>query len=227
MMKIFRIFLILSFSLSTYASDYVAGTGSSFNLSMEKGGNANLNIIISESSFTKLGIEYHFSTSGLLATNMWQQFVFKIIDGGPLAIEAGYVKTPELPKPEELTSEYLNVNRGVQVNDFLFAKKEEIEKFKIGQELVEVPAGEIIATHYRKSRNGQIVDFWIADEAKPIGLVKLKSHNDDNIDHNYTIELTSLLKNVKATIDPKEAVPLTDKGKEFLAKPLEKFKKSK
>lgn len=217
-MKIFSLLLLLSLNL--HAEAFKQGTGSRYKMVSENGTTADLSIYISESSFTKLGVEYFFSTDGIIKSQMWQQFIFKIVDNGPLAIQAGYIKTSEFPKPEALTSEYLNVNNGVQVNDFIFAKKKELDKFKIKQELVEVPAGEIIATHYRKKRNGQVVDFWITDETKPIGLVKLISKNPKNPDHNYQLELLNLLKNVKPTITPKVAVPLTDKGKSILPKPL-------
>lgn len=213
---------ILFFFISTFsmAADYVVGSGNKYQFKMKQGGSAELNIYISESSFSKLGVEYHFASQGLIQAQMWQQFIFKIIDRGPLMIESAYVKTPELPKPEALTSEYLHVNKGVQVNDFMFTQRSEIEKFKIKNELLEVPAGEVVATHYRKKNNGQTIDFWISDEAGAIGLVKLVSSNPKNIEQEYSIELKSLIKNVKRTINPNDAVKLTDKGKSVLAKPV-------
>lgn len=221
-MKI-KLFLMLLFcTCSAFSVEYKVGSGNKYNFKMKSGASAELNIYISESSFSKLGVEYHFASKDLLQIQMWQQFIFKIIDKGPLSIVAGYVKTKELPSAEALTSDYLYVNKGVQVNDFMFAKRSEIEKYKIKNELIEVPAGDVVATHYRKKNGNQTVDFWISEEAGAIGLVKLESHNPKDTQQQYSIELISLIKNVKPMIDPIKAVPLTEKGKSVLASPLKK-----
>jgi hypothetical protein len=219
-MKTKFLFILCFFTSFAFAHEYKVGSGNKYDFTMKSGAKAELNIYVSESSFSKLGIEYHFISKGLIQTQMWQQFIFKIVDKEPLAIEAGYVKTQELPSPETLTSDYLYVNKGVQVNDFMFSKKSEIEKFKLKNELIEVAAGDVVATHYRKKNGGQTVDFWISDEAGAIGLVKLVSDNPQNPNQQYTIELKSLIKNVKPTIDPKKAVPLSEKGKSVLASPV-------
>ena len=109
-------------------------------------------------------------------------------------------------------------NKGVQVEDFLFSKREDIEKFFVGNEQVEIPAGSIMTRHYRKTNNGQTVDFWIADKVGPISLVKLESKSKENKNANYKIELASLLRNVKPTIDPKQAIPLTEETAKVLSK---------
>lgn len=221
-MKSFLFLFFFSISLiASGADEFVKGSGSEFSMN-SNGVSSKLNIYISESSFSRLGIEYHFMTTGLIQKQMWQQFVMGLHSDGPLSMEAGYVKTPELKKPEKLTSEYLNVNKGVQLDQFFFSKKSELDKYKIGVEKIEVPAGNLQATHYRKKNNGQVVDFWISDTVKPIGMVKLISKNSKVVEHNYEIELVSLLRNVKATIDPKKAVALTDEGKKALAIPLKK-----
>lgn len=111
-----------------------------------------------------------------------------------------------------------NNENGVQVEDFFFSKQADIDKYRIGIESIEVPAGTILSTHYQKKKDEQTVDFWIADKAGAIGLVKLISKGSKDKNHNYTIELMSLLKNVKTKINPKIAVPLTKKGEMFLGK---------
>lgn len=98
-------------------------------------------------------------------------------------IKEGHVKTPEWDKAEKMTAEHLRGYDGVKMNDFLFTDKKELEKFKIGTDDLKVPVGDIKAIHYRKSRDGQIVDFWISDEARPLGLVKLVSQNDKKKGH--------------------------------------------
>lgn len=215
------VLLVFLLSLNVFGNSFKVGTGSQFNLKMEKGGNADLNIYITESTFTSLSVEYFFFANlGIVQHKMWQQFQFQIKANSPIELKNGYVKNADMTAPEKLTPDYFKVNTGVQVNDFLFSKAEEIEKLKIGVEKIRIPAGSIKASHYRQSNNGQTVDFWISDQAKPIGLVKLISKNEKNPDHNYTIELKTLMKNVKAGIDPSAAVPLTDKGRAALAKPV-------
>jgi hypothetical protein len=220
-MKPLIILIALSFQFAFAADTFVKGSGSEFSMK-SNGISSKLNIYITKSSFTKLGIEYYFETSGFIQKKMWQQFILGIHSDGPLSIEAAYVKTPELSKPEKLTSEYLNVNKGVKLEQFFFSNKSQIDKYKVGNENIEVPAGSLQAVHYRKKNNGQVVDFWISDQVKPIGLVKLSSKNEKVMEQNYEIELVSLLVNVKATIDPEKSGPLTEKGKEALAIPIKK-----
>jgi hypothetical protein len=199
-------FLLFFISINCFAQKtFEVGSGSQFKLTMQESLNANLNIYISESSLNQLGVEYFFTTDGILGQKMWQQFIFKVTGEGPLQINAGYVKTPDMTFAESL-----------------FAKKEQLTKFLIKEEKIEVPAGFVLTQHYRKERNGQVVDFWISPVAMPIGLVKLISSSKTKVEHNYKIELLSLLKKVKAEIDPLKSKPLSDKGKAILAKPLKK-----
>ncbi len=209
------IFLLLnSQTIFAGTKEYTVGTGSEFQFTGENGENINLNIYITQSSFTKLGVEYFFASGGILGIKAWQQFIMGIGDKG-LSLEEGYVMSPEMKQPEIMSKEFRENNeKGVKVEDFFFSKESEIEKFKIGMETIEVPAGQILTTHYQKKRSEQTVDFWISDKAGAIGLVKLVSKGLK--DHNYKIELLSLLKNVKSKIDPIKAVPLTEKGKMFL-----------
>lgn len=220
-MKLFFIAVALLTQVAIGEDKFTIGSGSEFSMN-SNGISSKLNIYITESSFTRLGIEYYFETSGFIQKKMWQQFILGIHNDGPLSIEAAYVKTPELSKPEKLTSEYLNVNKGVKLEQFFFSNKSQIDKYKVGSESIEVPAGNLTAIHYRKKNNGQVVDFWISDQVKPIGLVKLSSKNPKVAEQNYEIELVSLLVNVKATIDSKKSRSLTEAGKKALAIPLKK-----
>ncbi len=213
-------FLIVFFFFTlVQASGFEVGSGSKYKMTMQEGPSADVSIYITENKFGSLGVEYFISAGVLMPVQMWQQFILGMEPGSPILVKAGYVKVPELKKPEKLTSAYLNVNNGVRVDDFLFSDPKQLEKFRVGQEKVEVPAGSVMAIHYRKKRAGQIVDFWISDSAKPIALIKLTSKGK-KATHNYTLELMELLKNVKRTIDPKDSVPLTEKGKSYLPKPL-------
>lgn len=90
----------------------------------------------------------------------------------------------------------------------------------MGDEMIEVPAGATEATHYRKSNQGQTVDFWIADQAKSIGLVKLVSKSNIKANQNHTISLFSLFKNVSPKINSHKDKPLDERGKPFIITPL-------
>ena len=215
-------FLILFCFSSLAKNNFEVGSGSKYQMKVAGGAvGAQVSIYITENKFGTLGVEYYTTTlNSLMPVKMWQQFVLGMEPGSPMFIKEGYVKTPELSAPEKLTSAYLNVNEGgVRVDDFLFSKPEELEKFKKGQEMVEVPAGKVSALHYQKKRGNQIIDFWISDQAKPISLIKLVSKGKKP-SHNYVLELLELLKGVKPEIDKKKAVPLSKKGKSFLPKPL-------
>ena len=218
-MNKFKYFVAVFLICLTQASSFKVGAGSKYRMTMQEGTSADVSIYITENKFGSLGVEYFISAGVLLPVQMWQQFILGMEPGSPIFVKAGYIKIPELKKPEKLTSAYLNVNDGVRVDDFLFSEPKELEKFRVGQEKVEVPAGSVMAIHYRKKRAGQTIDFWISDSAKPIALIKLTSKGKKPT-HNYTLELTELLKNVKRTINPNESVPLSEKGKAYLPKPL-------
>jgi len=216
-MRFFSLFLIL-FSFNIYALDFKPGTGSQFVMSTG-GQKVDLSIYVTERNNTGLGVEMHFGAGGFMLTNMWQQFHFELNGNAPLVIKSGYIKTKPNKKPEIMTDGFFkNNDGGVQMQDFLFSKKSEIQRYFKGDEVVELPAGTITAKHYQKKRGDQVVDFWISDKVGPISLVKLVSKSEKNKNNNYSIELASLLKNVKASIDPKEAIPLTKDTAEILKK---------
>jgi hypothetical protein len=218
-MRLYLVLLVLiTNNIFAGTKEYVIGSGSQFKFSSEKGGDVNLNIYITESSFSKLGIEYFFSSGGFLGVEAWQQYILGLKADG-LSLDEGYVQSPTMTKPEIMTKEFRENNEnGVKVEDFFFSKESEIEKYKVGIETVEVPAGSILCSHYQKKRAEQTVDFWISDKAGAIGLVKLVSKGLKDQTQNYTIELQSLLINVRAKINSKDAVPLTEKGRMFLGK---------
>ncbi len=179
------------------------GEGSLFQYTSAQGERADLSIYISESSFTKLGVEYYFITRDLIKSEMWQQYIFKMDNGKSLNLENGYLFSSEMKAPEKIKKEMLNVNEGgVRLEDFFFSSMADLEKFKVGFEKIEVPAGIISTQHFQKKKGEQVIDFWISDNAGVIGLVKLVSKGPNNSKHNYTVELKSLLKNVKPKIIP-------------------------
>lgn len=204
------------------SKSFPAGSGSRFVFTMTNGPSADLVISVAGSSPRKVSIEYYFaSAAGPIPTEMWQQFVLEHSGQGAAQLTAGYILAQELSRPEKLTPEYLKGFDGVVTSDFLFSDAKTLARFKIGEENVTSPAGSVLCSHYRQERNGQTTDYWISDEARPIGLVKLASKGSKP-DHNYTVTLSALLKNVKPKIDPAQAVPLSPKGKSLLAAPGQK-----
>lgn len=209
-------FLFLFFiSFGVFAFEFKKGEGSEFVMTSQ-GQKVNLNIYVTAVADHQMSVEMHFGTGGLLGMNMFQQFQMNLKGSSSVQVQKGYVLTPSSNAPEVMKDYMFHQNRGVQMNDFLFNKKEDIDGAFIGDETIEVPAGSLIAKHYRKSNNGQIVDFWISDVVKPIGLVKLVSTSSKEKFNNYSIELSSLLKNVAAKIDPNKAIPMTKTTEEML-----------
>ena len=197
------------------AQSFPVGKGSEFKMEVTGQGAVSVSIYVTAAGQNTVSLEY-FIESKETMIQMWQQFQIKI--EGQAKVTDGYVYTKDLKAPEKMTDNYLKGFDGVQVNDFLFSDQKTLDKNKVGEETVNIPAGDTTATHYRTTDNGQTVDYWISADAKPIGLVKLTSKGKTP-NQNYTLGLVSLMNNVKATIEPAKSVPLTDKGKAFLASP--------
>jgi hypothetical protein len=218
--------ILISFALTTSAfaqnlsTSFPAGAGATYKVKMRKDPTPiSLSMYIAGTRVDSVHIEYFMETKGLLSAQMWQQFEIGVTSKGA-EIRKGFVQTKELANAEIMPAEYLKgASGGIQVNDFLFPDKAKLDKDKVGIELVEIAAGSTKATHYRTSNNGHTVDYWISDDAKPMGLVMLVSKSEANENQNYSLELASIMENVKAKIIPEKAVPLSDKGKSMLAKP--------
>lgn len=218
-----KIFFLLAFAFSAFADSFVVGEGARYGINFSGDQSVvDLSIYIADKKNKDVSVEYHFATTNsLIPIEMYQQFTFDtdIKKNGYVIPRDGYVLTDLGKSPEILTSEYSKVQKGVQVGDFLFSDKSELDKFKIGVETLEFGGGTLQATHYRKQRDGQVVDFWISESAKPIGLVKLTSKGKTAA-QNYELNIKSLLRNVKPAIDKSKAVPLTDATKKLLPKPI-------
>ncbi len=211
------IYCIFCLFLNNIVYAFNVGEGSEFIMSTE-GQKVELSIYISKVKNKNIGVEFHFGSGGLFTSNMWQQFEMDISKSQGIQIQKGYIKTAENEKPEILLKKHFYMNEGVQVQDFLFSNENEIKKDFVAHEMIEIPAGTIKASHYRKIHDGQTVDFWISDQVKPIGLVKLISKSKVKKTNNYTIELNSLLKNVKPAINSQEAIPMGQKTKKLLSR---------
>ena len=205
----------------TLSQSFPAGSGANYKIKMQADPTPILlQLYVASTRVDSVNIEYFLETKGLVSVQMWQQFEIGVAPGKAAEIRKGYVLARELTKPESMPKAYLEgASGGIQVNDFLFADKARLDKDKVGIEMVEISAGATKATHYRAASNGQTVDYWISDEAKPMGLVMLVSKSEKDPNRNYSLELVNLMENVKAKIKPEESVPLTENGKGLLAKP--------
>ena len=176
-----------------------------------------INIYITESKFSRIGIEYFFVVGNGLF-KMWQLFFMELQDRGPLKITEGYIQTSKMDNPEKMTREHFYQNKGVELSDFLMADNKDLKKLEVGKEKVQLKGFSVDATKYQKQKNGQKVTFWISPKAKPLGLVKLVS-TGKNENHKYKLELVGKLVGMKAHINPAQAVSLSDKGRKFLQGP--------
>jgi len=201
------------------SQSFPAGKGSSFKVKMRKDTEPIfLSIFVASTRVDSVNMEYFMETRGLVSVQMWQQFEIGVTNQSK--VKKGFVLTKEMKKPQIMPEEYLGgAAGGIQVNDFLFKDKAQLDKFKVGEETIEIAAGTTRATHYRTTGNGQTVDYWVSAEAKPIGLVLLTSKSEKVESQNYSLELTGLIDNVKAKIIPEEAGPITEEGKRYLARP--------
>lgn len=202
-------------------ASFPPGGGSRFRLTMEEAvASGTLVISIVDSSVDRLSVEYFFTTPGLQGNvEMWQQFVLAKPSTGPLELKDGYVFAKELKTPERIPADRLKGFDGVATADFFFASESELKKNWVADEVVEVPAGKVKAAKYRHERSGQVVESWVSDEAKPIGLVKIVS-SGPKLAHRYRVELESVLKRVGRKIDPAKAKPLSEEGTKLLAAPV-------
>lgn len=225
MPKMSKFLILLAFSIThvhaqNLSQSFPAGAGAEYKIKMKKDVTPiYLSLYVAGTRVDSVHLEYFLETRAILPVQMWQQFEIGVTPKGA-EVRKAYVFARELAKPEIVPPEYLKGARGgIQVNDFLFSSEAELTKDKVGEETVEVAAGSTRATHYRTNNNGQTVDYWISKDAKPIGLVMLVSKSEKNDEQNYALELTRLIENIKPRILPESAVPLTENGKKFLAKP--------
>lgn len=172
-----------------------------------------LNIYIASRNDSSLNVEMHFAADGLVPFNQWQQYTFKLQGNKPININQGYVLTNSYSKPEIMPASFFKNKNGVKLEDFLFIDPNELKNEYVGEELIEVPAGSVKAKHFIKKSNNQVIEFWIASEVDPIGLVKLISKGQKDPSQNYTIELKSLLENVAPIIKPNEAIKMQENTK--------------
>ncbi|MEI8345916.1 MAG: hypothetical protein WCG27_00505 [Pseudomonadota bacterium] len=212
-------------SYAQLSKTFQNGTGNQYKIYFKDGGEVNLAIYVAYSDKESIALEYYLEESQVKSVRLWKYFTLKKAATGPTTILNGYLLLPEMNGvPEIMEAKHWQGQDGLSLNNFLLNNPEQLKKIKVGEEEITIPAGKVKAIHYRhkQANENQQLDFWISDEAKPIGLVKLVSEGKKS-DANYSIMLTSMIKNITPTIDPKKAVPLTNKGKAILERAINKI----
>ncbi|MAX65631.1 MAG: hypothetical protein QF441_14025 [Bacteriovoracaceae bacterium] len=212
-MKIIK-FLALGFYFvlfNAFSETYEVGDGAQYNLQF-KNQNVKLSIYIADKDSDSLSVEYHFGKSGIFALDMWQQYKLNVSPKG-VTVEKGFIKVSPVNPPEIMEKEHFFNAQGLQLPSFLFSKEKNIQKYFINKEIIELAGASLRTSHYQKEQDGHVVDFWISEEVKPVGLVKLISKSKKQKFNNYQIEITNLLKNVAAAIDPSQAMKMSSDTK--------------
>jgi hypothetical protein len=220
--------LFFIFGLNVYAQNskapstaenlpkYQIGSGGKYQLMVGKDP-TDVQIGFVEQTPSKLVVEISMKSANdkdSLNIKMVQQFQLGV-GGGKIKIQKGIMKIPMISQPQILPPEYLEGFDGAQVKSFLIGSSSELSGKKVGIEHISTPAGDFTATHYRHIENGQTIDYWIADAAKPLGLVKIESTGKSS-SQNYKMEFKGTVTGVTAQINADEAVPLNEAAKAFL-----------
>ena len=193
------------------------GEGAEYEVQLKTGAAKIMIYFVPPENSNEKAVEMYFESVGIGAPiSMWQQFHLKK-SGSRLEVKKGFIHAAQF-QTRILEKDYLKGFDGVQMNQFLISSEEDLKKHFIKKEKVTVKAGTVEASHYRIERSGQVVDFWIHHEAKPIGLVKLESKGD-KVFQNYSMGLTRLVTGVGTKINPALAKPMDAATRAFLPKP--------
>ena len=201
--------------------NFKIGEGAKYYIKTQNNADVEVSIYFADVKKESISVEFFMDAQNtLVPVKLYQQFLLSKKTDGSLTIKEGYIQGPDQKHPQKMSSDSFSNHNGTELNDFLFSDEKTLNTALVEVATLKTQAGTLSANHYRKSHNNQTVDFWIAKEAKPLGLVKLVSTGSKNSNQNYELELISLLKNVKAAINPKEAKKMDAKGKALINTPL-------
>lgn len=195
---------------------FVPGDGARYALTLQ-GSAVELSVIIARQQGRTVSVEYHLaSQDGVMPMALWQQFVLDVPPRGAPTLVEGYLLQANGGAPEKIPADILQKgDPSAMLGGLLLRDAADLHAMKVGEEAVDVPAGRVKAVHFRKVQGNRTLDFWISDEARPLGLVKLVSSGKAPND-NYHLELDALLKNVAPRIDPRIAVPMQPATRQLL-----------
>lgn len=208
--------LTLNIKAVDLTTSFTQGSGSKYNIYFQSGGEATTDIYIAKVTKTEIDVEFFIEQ---FPSKLWQRFSLISTSDGGLTLNEGFFLSDDMKAPEKLDKETLKGRDGAFMTDFLVKDKNELLGTLIGKEDIKTAAGNINALHYQKKSGTQTIDYWIADEIKPLKIAKLQSKGPKN-HQNYTMILLSLIKNITPTIKPEKAIPLTSETKSLLDKAL-------
>ncbi len=204
-------------SLATLAKDQ--GNGSRFTMT-NQGTSYDLHVglVKVDRAASRAVIEVYAAAQ--FADPLWQQFTLAVKSDRPV-VESGYIQIGA-KAPMRMPDKSLAGTGSLDMSMFLLSESDlkggSTRDMKLlGQEKISTPAGTVQCTHYRVDKPEQKLDFWVSDEAKPIGLVRMVSVGKKPID-TYQLELQELLSGIAPKINPANAVPLSDEVKAILSK---------
>ena len=187
------------------------GDGGRFALVLDGGEEAEVTIITGTDGKGRRWAEY--ATGAGLGT-LHQHVVLDAAAGRPVRVVEGYILVPPMTVAERLPSELLTGD-GLDLAPFLTGRASDLQAMRLGEEEVDTPAGRVRATRYRQAQGERSVEFWLAEEAAPLGLVKLASRGSKP-GQSYTLELKALVRNARPVIAPVKAVPLSPQTRQLL-----------
>lgn len=200
------------------SQSFPAGSGSKYEIQFkDQSDPTEISIYVAGTRSDSLFIEFFMESKGIIPVQLWQQFEIEIQEGKS-KIKSGYLYAKDFKTAEIIPPKMLKEESGIPLNDFLIFEKGKAPGKFIAEEIVEIAAGSTKAKHYQMIKNDQTLDFWISDEAKPIGLVMLTSKNHKKSDQNYSIQMMNLIENKKSQIKPEEATTITERGLSILKK---------
>lgn len=197
------------------------GQGSGSRFTLESQGSTfdmNVGLVKVDAARDRAVIEVYASDQ--FSDPLWQQFTLDVKGDRP-AVESGYIQVGD-KAPMILPKQYLSGIGNLDVSLFLLSEADlragnSKELKSLGRETITTQAGTVTCSHYRVDKGGQTLDFWVSDEAKPIGLVRMHSTGKKKED-TYRLELKELLSGIAAKIDSSKAGPLSDEMKAILTK---------
>jgi hypothetical protein len=194
------------------------GNGSRFKLYYQSSAN-DMQVALTNVDPGKSKVVIEVFAAAEMSEPLWQQFVLGVSGDKP-TVEAGYLQLGNSGAPMKFDAKNLAGVGGLDVSLFMMTEADLRNGVPrgmklIGRESVTTPAGKVACSHLRLDSAAQKLDFWISDEARPIGLVRMVSEGKKDTD-NYRLELQELLSGVAAKIDPTRAGPMTDQMKSML-----------
>lgn len=188
------------------AKSFPKGKGSRFELKLDGGMKTDVMIYVADSTKSAAAIEMYLSSAAMgMPLELWLLSRFGAKSEKKIELQDMFAWMKGSPAPEKIPAETVGRSKGLQLTDFMLRDAAALGALRVEKGPIQVPAGTVQATHYRMKQNKNTIDFWISEEAAPLGLVKIDSTGENA----FSMALVTLLSNVQAKIDPRRAVPMT------------------